>query len=176
MNKMITVISMALVIGFGLVFSNAYAEEMSKGWNRAYEVSEVIGSNIRSPEGEDLGKIRDFVFDSDGRLAFAIVAYGGFLEAGEKLIAVPFGALTYDLNQEHLVLNISKEKLESAPGFDRSALLNPRWAEDTYWHFGLQPYWSEEGVFTEWDMEGFSIEEPTEQQRSEEFLSPEYMQ
>jgi len=146
MNRIIAVIALALVFSLGFVSANVYAGGgMSKGWHRAYEVGEIVGSHVKTPEGEELGRIHDFVIDSNGRVAFTILAYGGFMGMGEKLVAIPFSALTYDHIQKHLVVDISREKLESAPSFDRSELLNPKWAEDNYKYFGIQPYWTEGG-------------------------------
>ena len=158
MNKIIAIIALALVFGFGFMVPNAYAGGgMSKGWHRAYEVGEIVGSHVKNLQGEELGRIHDFVIDSNGRIAFGILAYGGFMGMGEKFVAIPFNALTYDRVQKHLVLDISKEKLESAPSFERSELLNPKWAEDTYKYFGLQPYWTE-GGYTEGT--GFTMVQP----------------
>jgi sporulation protein YlmC with PRC-barrel domain len=158
MNRIIAIIAVALIFSLGFVSANVYAGGgMSKGWHRAYEVGEIVGSDVKTPEGEELGRIHDFVIDSNGRVAFMILAYGGFMGMGEKRVAIPFGAFTYDRIGRHLVLDVSREKLESAPSFERSELLNPKWAEDTYKYFGLQPYWTE-GGHTEGT--GFTMEQP----------------
>ena len=57
---------------------------MTKGWNRPYEVTEIVGTQVRDPQGEEVGKIDDLVFDTEGRISFAIVGYGGFLRMGPK--------------------------------------------------------------------------------------------
>jgi hypothetical protein len=45
-----------------------------------------------------------------------IVAHGGFVGMGGKLIAFPFEALSFDPKGPCFVLNASKEKMRSAPG------------------------------------------------------------
>ncbi len=65
---------------------------------------------------------------------------------GGKLVAVPYSALSFDTVGKHLVLNASKEKLDSASAFKRSDLADQKWAEDTYRFFGQQPYWTEGGA------------------------------
>jgi hypothetical protein len=158
MNRIIAVIALALVFSLGFVSANVYAGGgMSKGWHRAYEVGEIVGSDVKTPGGEELGRIHDFAIDSNGRVAFIILAYGGFMGMGEKLVAIPFGAFTYDHIQKHLVVDIRREKLESAPSFDRSELLNSKRAEDNYKYFGIQPYWTEGGST---EGAGFTMEQP----------------
>jgi hypothetical protein len=53
-----------------------------------------------------------------GEIAYAVLSYGGILGVGEKLFAVPWGALTLDTVNERFILNVEKAKLDVAPGFD----------------------------------------------------------
>ena len=70
-----------------------------------------------------IGEVNDILLDADGKIAAVIVGVGGFLGVGEKDVAVPFNALkvTEKDNDRYLVMNTTKEALESAPGyvFDR---------------------------------------------------------
>jgi len=64
---------------------------------------------------------------------------------GGKLIAVPFEVCSFDPMGPGFLLNVSREKLRSAPAFFRSTDLSSRkWAEESYRFFGLQPYWTDE--------------------------------
>jgi hypothetical protein len=145
MNRrgMIMIVLM-FVFSLGFVVANAYAGEVtSKGWNRAYEASDIIGSRVWNLQREDLGRISDLVIDDHGRVDLAILSSGWSLRMGEKVIAVPFAVLTYDSTERHFVFNISKERLESAPAYDKAALTNHTRVEDIYKYFGQQPYWTE---------------------------------
>ena len=147
MNKTLTFLSL-IMFAFGLTVANGHTEEtmsMTKGFDRPYEVSGVMGTFVKSPQGEYLGRIDDFVFDTEGRISFAILAHGGFLKFGEKRVAIPFNALSYNKEPKHFVLDVTREKLESAPAFSRRTLGDPQWAEDAYRYFGQQPYWTERG-------------------------------
>ena len=139
MNKVVIIIGLIVCFGLGFLAASAYhsgkAEQVS--WDRAYITSEVIGTEVKNPQGEDYGKISDLVVDTNGRVPFAILAYG------EKSVAIPFGSLKYHREGKHLVLNFEKEKLDSAPSFDKSQLANRTWVEDNYKHFGQAPYWTE---------------------------------
>lgn len=87
--------------------------------------SQLIGMNIQNPQGEDVGEINDIVLDSDsGRVRYAAVTYGGFLGVGDKLFAVPFSAFKCQADRddpsEHvMVLNVTREQLKGATGFDQ---------------------------------------------------------
>lgn len=139
----------ALLAGLALTFfvANTYAaEQMTTGWSRPYGVSEFVGTSVQNPQGEQLGRITDFVIDSGGRVTFAVLSHGGFMYIGGKSVAIPFSALTYDGTGRHFVLNISKEKLDSAPIFSVKDLSNEKWADDVYRYFGQMPYWTEGGL------------------------------
>ena len=82
--------------------------------------STLIGNAVRNREGEDLGRIEDFMMDLEtGRVAYAVLSFGGFLGVGNKLFAVPWDAFTIDAIHHAFVLDVSKERLKEAPGFDK---------------------------------------------------------
>ena len=146
----ITMIAFVAVFALGLFAAGAYAsEEMAKGFNRPYGLTEVVGSDVKNLQGNYLGRITDLVIDPQGRVAFAILAHGGFLRMGETSVAIPFEALTFDQKGNHFALDISKERLNSAPAFTMRDLTSEKWAEDVYRYFGHQPYWTEGGLVME---------------------------
>jgi len=99
-------------------------EQERLGMTRSIPSKKLVGANVESPNGEKLGDIEDVVIDLDsGKVAYAAVGVGGVLGVGEKLFAVPFGEfkINHDKNNNLvLALDISKERLEKAPGFDKS--------------------------------------------------------
>jgi sporulation protein YlmC with PRC-barrel domain len=134
------IIGLMVCFGFGfLVASIYYLEKGETSWGRAYTVSEMIGTGIMNPQGEEFGRVNDFVIDTNGRVRFTVLSYG------EKLVVIPFETLTYSIEGKHLVLDLAREKLDSAPAFDQSVLADRKWAEDTYKRFGQAPYWTEAG-------------------------------
>jgi len=142
MKKEYPLFILGLIICFvmGLLLGGVFLQDRSKAsWERAYAASDIIGSVVKSPEGEEFGKIDDIVIDTNDRVDFAVISYG------EKKIAVPFTGLQYDREGKHLVLDTTKEKLDSAQAFDKSMLENRESVEAIYKHFGEAPYWSEAG-------------------------------
>ena|ERR1700679_2563430 len=108
--------------------------------------SKLIGESVINQQNEDLGNIRELVIDAQsGRLAYAVLSFGGFLGMGTKLFAMPWGAFEFSATKNKLVLNVDKEKLKSAPGFEKDAkwpdFSDRAWGESVYSYYGYSPYW-----------------------------------
>ena len=107
----------------------------------------VIGSNVVNKQNEDLGKIEDLVLDAGaGRIAYAVLSFGGFLGMGDKYFAIPWNAFRFNLSEKRAVLNLDKKLLENAPGFDKDNWPNMAdsvWGAGIYKHYGYTPYWEE---------------------------------
>ena len=56
---------------------------------------------------------------SSGKIEYAVLSFGGFLGVGDKYFAVPFNQLQVDFENECMILDVDKERLENAPGFDK---------------------------------------------------------
>lgn len=104
------------------------------------------GDDVINARGEDLGKIKDIMIDvRDGRVAYAVLSSGGFLGLGDKLFAIPWSALTLDADRKCFVLDVDKEKLKAAPGFDKDhwpSMADPTWASEVHSYYGQRNYWS----------------------------------
>src|ERR1700674_1500493 len=80
----------------------------------------VIGSKVVNQANEDLGKIEDLVVDAGaGRIAYAVLSFGGFLGMGDKYFAIPWDAFRFNSSDRVAVLNVDKLVLENAPGFEK---------------------------------------------------------
>jgi sporulation protein YlmC with PRC-barrel domain len=85
----------------------------------------LIGMTVRDPQGENLGTVRDLVFDSkDDRIHYAVMGHGGTLGVGEKLFAIPWDAvsiksLTGKPGDEGFIANAQKAALDANPGFNK---------------------------------------------------------
>lgn len=113
---------------------------------RIMSSSTLEGNEVRNRRGDKLGAVEEIMLDvSTGRIAYAVLAAGGFLGIGDKLFAIPWQALTLDTDNECFILDVDKERLENAPGFDKDhwpAMADQRWASDLHTYYGAQPYWS----------------------------------
>lgn len=79
----------------------------------------LTGRPVFDRAGEHLGKIEDFMLDVEsGRIRYAVLASGGVLGVGAKLLAVPPEALIVE--DRGVLLDADKRRLDEARGFDRS--------------------------------------------------------
>ncbi|MNO63316.1 PRC-barrel domain protein [compost metagenome] len=103
----------------------------------------LIGNDVYNAKDEDLGDIKEIMLDThSGRVAYAVLSYGGFLGMGEKLFAVPWSALTLDTVNKRFVLNVDKERLSNAPGFDKDDwpdMQDPIWSREIHAYYGTTP-------------------------------------
>ena len=112
---------------------------------KSRSVSAMIGREVKNAAGERLGKIEDFVLDlGTGRIAYAVLSFGGFLHIGNKLFALPPKVLNFDEEQGDFIVNIDKNILKNAPGFDKSNwpdVADRAYATKIYAYYGYTPYW-----------------------------------
>lgn len=80
----------------------------------------LLGNDVYNKQNEDLGDVKEIMLDvHNGKVSYAVLSYGGVLGFGEKLFAVPWDALKLDTVNKRFVLDINKERLADAPGFDK---------------------------------------------------------
>jgi sporulation protein YlmC with PRC-barrel domain len=108
--------------------------------------STLDGDKVMSSDGEDVGKIKEIMLDVyTGRIAYAVMSSGGFLGIGDKLLAIPWNALTLDTDRKCFLLSVPAETVKNAPGFDKDhwpAMADPAWASELHGYYGSSPYWS----------------------------------
>jgi len=106
---------------------------------------EVVGRKVVNGQGENLGKVEEVMIDAmPGRIAYAVLSFGGFLGVGDKLFAVPWKALNYDPQQQAFVINADKKVLEKAPGFDKNNwpdMSDTNLRANIYSYYNTEPYW-----------------------------------
>ncbi len=88
---------------------------------------------VRSTSGEDLGKVKRLMVDVDtGRIAYAMISFGGILGVGDKLFAIPWNRVKIDTTNEELIADIDKRTLENSPGINDSHTMDPEEVEQYY--------------------------------------------
>lgn len=107
--------------------------------------STISGDKVVNRSGEDLGDIKDLMIDTEsGRVAYAVLEFGGFMGLGSKLFAVPLSAMEVDEENHRFVFDQSKEKLKDAPGFDKDnwpTFTDRTWGSKVHEYYGVRPYW-----------------------------------
>ena len=112
---------------------------------RTLSATTMIGDKVVNEYGEDLGKIEELMIDLESsRVAYAVLSFGGLLGIGDKLFAIPMEALRLDAENHRFILDVDRERLEQAPGFDKD-----EWPEaddlayrtEIFAYYGHDPYW-----------------------------------
>jgi sporulation protein YlmC with PRC-barrel domain len=105
---------------------------------RVLTASSIIGDKVYNKENKKLGTIKDVMIDIfAGKVDYVVIEFGGFLGLGEKYFAVPIKLLRLDSDRKAFIMDLKKEVLSQAPGFDKN-----HWPE-TNWH-DIEPtaaYW-----------------------------------
>lgn len=104
----------------------------------------LIGNDVYNHQEEDLGDIKEIMLDvPNGNIRYAVLSFGSFLSMGEKLFAVPWSALKLDTVNKRFLLDVNKERLKDAPGFEKDAW--PDFADQTlvdnlHSYYGTKPH------------------------------------
>jgi hypothetical protein len=79
----------------------------------------IMGRDVVSAKGEDMGRIVDVLFDEKGEPHAAVIDFGGFLGVGSRKIAVSWKALRFDLGEKKniIALDVGRDQLKAAPEY-----------------------------------------------------------
>ena len=104
----------------------------------------LVGNDVYNLKGEDIGDIKEIMLDMrSGRVGYAVLAFEPFLSMGEKLFAVPWNALTLDTEHKRFTLNVEKDRLKDAPGFDKKHwpnMADQTWQKEIHTYYGTAAY------------------------------------
>jgi sporulation protein YlmC with PRC-barrel domain len=112
---------------------------------RHRRLTQVVGVDVYDPGRRSLGEIEDVIVDMHkGAIDGMVVAYGGVLGMGEKLVLVPFESLTLDAEKDTFVLATSKARLDAV------AFSHGKWPtlNDDKWLDGGRAYFKTDRVDT----------------------------
>lgn len=108
---------------------------------------DILGVKVINPKKENLGEIQEIVIEKvSGKIRYLVLSFGGFLGMGDKLFAIPWNAVHYNPVEDAFSLNMTKDKLNQAPGFDKNQppdYSDQLWGEDIYKYYETTPYWKE---------------------------------
>ncbi|MFC0409993.1 PRC-barrel domain-containing protein [Roseomonas elaeocarpi] len=142
---MSTTMADAGLVGLGSEATTPTGPQDTGEARRLISADKVEGTAVYNKAGERLGTVEDIMLDKiSGKVAFAVMSFGGFLGIGEKYHPLPWSALHYDIQQGGYVVDMTREQLEGAPsyGTDENVDLN----DDVYgrrvYDYYKAPYWN----------------------------------
>ncbi|HZK91641.1 MAG TPA: PRC-barrel domain-containing protein [Stellaceae bacterium] len=87
----------------------------------------VVGTSVYNHQGEELGSVYGLMLNKlNGRVAYAIMSFGGFLGIGESYHPLPWRVLKYETSMGGYVVDLDRRQLENAPRYSRAD--EPNWA------------------------------------------------
>jgi PRC-barrel domain len=103
---------------------------------------DVQGTEVYGPDGKHIGEIDHLIIDKlSGRVAYAVMSFGGFLGLGHRHYPIPWGALRYDASLGGFRTNVTEQQLKDAPEFSDDSWQDRDWETRTHRHYGTQGYW-----------------------------------
>lgn len=105
-------------------------------------LSQVIGMDVENVGGTDLGEIEDLAIDMrSGRVAYALISFGGALNVGDQMAAVPWTAMKPRLDDDEFVLDTTREQLNNLRIEGNEDLASVEFGRRLHEQFDLQPFW-----------------------------------
>src|ERR687891_860008 len=94
------------------------------------ENDRVEGTTVYDPGGNSIGSIKRLMIEKlSGRVAYAVLSFGGFLGIGEEEHAIPWSKLVYDTSLGGYRTDVTEAQLRGAPSFWRDE--NYDWSDRT---------------------------------------------
>lgn len=113
--------------------------------SRLISCDKVEGTAVQNRQGESLGSIDNIMIDKyTGKVAYAVMSFGGFLGIGERYHPLPWSVLKYDAGAGAYVVDLSKQVLEGAPTYGRDERVDwedRAWGQRVHDYYGVSPYW-----------------------------------
>jgi hypothetical protein len=84
-----------------------------------HNIQAILGQEVRSSSGEDMGRIVNVIVDRAGDVRAAIIDFGGFLGLGNRKVAVDWNALHFDPGSKsgQITLALTKDQVKAAPEY-----------------------------------------------------------
>jgi sporulation protein YlmC with PRC-barrel domain len=103
---------------------------------------DVEDTKVYDPSGKHIGEVDHLMIDKvSGRVAYAVISFGGFLGLGHSHYPVPWNSLKYDTSLGGFRTNINEKQLRDAPEFSDDSWGDRDWEARTHKHYGVQTYW-----------------------------------
>jgi hypothetical protein len=125
--------------------SDASGDVAREETSRLIAADKVNGTAVYNRAGERLGTVYDVMIDKvSGKVAYAVMSFGGFLGIGERYHPLPWSVLTYDTGMGGYVVDLDRSRLEGAPTYAANENIdwNDRaWGQRVSDYYGTRPYW-----------------------------------
>src|SRR3546814_636637 len=105
----------------------------------------VEGTPVYDRQDERLGESRSAMIEKkSGKVADAVLSFGGFLGMKEHVHPVPWEMLTYDVDMDAYLVDLTRDQLKNAPTLGLDEADRPRdcqYDEEVSGYYGTMPWW-----------------------------------
>ncbi|WP_112664280.1 PRC-barrel domain-containing protein [Microvirga flavescens] len=117
------------------------AASQSVSANPLIDSDRVEGTKVFDPNGHKIGTVDRLMIEKEtGKVAYAVMTFGGFLGLGEEAYTIPWAKLKYDTSLGGYRTDITEEELSGAPDFYRDTGRDYDWS-DRERERELHDYW-----------------------------------
>lgn len=104
--------------------------------------NDVQGTEVYGVGDKHVGEIDHLILDKlTGRVAYAVMSFGGFLGLGHSHYPIPWTALSYDTSLGGFRTNVTEQQLKDAPQFSDDSWNDRDWETKTHQHYRAPAYW-----------------------------------
>ena len=108
---------------------------------------DIQGTEVYGAGGKNIGEIDHLIIDKvSGRVAYAVMSFGGFVGLGHSHYPIPWAALTYDTSLGGFRTDITEQQLRDAPEFSDDSWQDRDWETRTHQYYGTPSYWESRGT------------------------------
>ena len=91
---------------------------------------------------KNIGEIDHLIIDkTSGRVAYAVMSFGGFMGLSHNHYPIPWSALHYDTALSGFRTNITEQMLKDAPQFSDDSWTDRNWEVQWHKHYRAPNYW-----------------------------------
>ena len=147
MKTLFSILTITAILGLALASAVAQTETTTTSSNTTYiETSKLVGKPVKSPQGEQIGTVKDVVLDrSTGCMAYTVLSTGGGgagVTGGGKMVAVPWAVYSPTSNISELTVTVDRQRIYNAPAFEYARIeeySRPEYITNVYSYYGVSP-------------------------------------
>src|SRR5438094_1194148 len=110
------------------------------------QTSKIVGTKVKTSQGEDIGVVKDVVLDSNtGCMAYTVLSAGGTgtrVTGQTKTVAVPWAVYTPSADMSVLTVRVDRDRIYNAPVFDYARINEYEttgYINNVYSYYGVTP-------------------------------------
>ena len=110
--------------------------------HRCVSSNDVQGTEVYGADGKHIGEVDHLIIDKlSGKVAYAVISFGGFMGLGHSHYPIPWSALSYDTSLGGFQTHITEQQLKDMPQFSDDSWQDRDWETRTHQYYRARPYW-----------------------------------